>query len=127
MPPASVAVVVYPYLYASALEGLFRSRGYDVTAPDIMVEEWEPTERYDVVVTTLPLAHEGEHIRVDLPHDYAEPVRISVGGIVVDQVMDQARPVEDLLELIGVLVAGPIDLTADELSSLIEGGHRHAG
>jgi hypothetical protein len=127
VPPASVAVVVYPYVYASALESLFRSRGYDVTAPDIMVEEWEPTERYDVVVTTLPLAHEGEHIHVDLPQDYTEPVRISLGGIVVERVMDPDRPVEDLLDLIGGLVAGPIDLTADQLATLLDSHHRHRG
>lgn len=124
MPAPSVAVVVYPYVYATALESLFRSRGFDVTAPDIIVEEWEPTERYDVVITSLPLAHEGEHIHVDLPQDYDEPVRISVGGIVVERVMDPDRPVEDLLDLIGALVAVPIGLTADQLATLLA-GDRH--
>ena len=125
MPSPSVAIVVYPYLYATALEELFRSRGFDVTAPDIMVDEWAPTQRYDVVVTTLPLAHEGEHIHVDLPDDYVRPVRISVSGITVETVMDGPQPVEDLLDLIAELVAEPVDLTAELLVSLARPGHRH--
>ena len=118
MPSPSVAIVVYPYLYATALEELFRSRGYDATAVDVMVEDWAPTRHYDVVVTSLRLVRDGGHIHIDLPDDYADPVRISVSGVSVETVMGGPHPVEDLLDLIGRLVAEPVDLTADRLVAL---------
>ena len=121
MPSASVAIVVYPFLYATALGDLFRSRGYEVTAVDVMTEEWAPTEHYDVVVTSLPLERDGGHIHVDLPDDYLRPVRISVAGITVEKVMGGPHPVEDLLDLIGQLAAEPVDLTADRLVALAGG------
>ena len=118
VPSASVAIVVYPFLYATALGELFRSRGYDVTAVDVMVEEWAPTAHYDVVVSSLPLERDGGHIHVELPDDYVNPVRISVAGISVEKLMGGPHPVEDLLDLIGQLVAEPVDLTADRLVAL---------
>ena len=118
VPSASVAIVVYPFLYATALGELFRSRGYDVTVVDVMVQEWDPATHHDVVVTSLPLEREGGHIHVDLPDDYAHPVRISVAGISVEKLMAGPHPVEDLLDLIGQLVAEPFDLTADRLVAL---------
>ena len=121
-----VAIVVYPYLYATALEELFRTRGYDVTAVDVMAQEWAPAERFDVVITTLPLDRDGGHIQIDLPDDYAKPVRISVAGISVEKLMDPKRPVEDLLDLIGRFVAEPVDLTAERLVALAGDRHRHS-
>ena len=103
----SIAIVVHPYLYATALARVFSDRGYDVTVPNLMTEEWDPSGRYDVVMTCLPLEVDGDPIRVDIPTHYEDHVRVSVSGVAVELHLDPIQPVRDLVRVLGSLVEHP--------------------
>ena len=118
VPSRSVAVVVFPYLYATALERMLRARGFEVDAPDVMVEEWVPTKQYDVVLTTLPLDVEGGWFEVSLPDDYCHPVKVSAGGVAVELMLTSPDPIEDLLRVVDRLVQERPRAAAPALQSL---------
>lgn len=120
----SVAVVVNPYSYATAFERLLRDRGYDVDALDAMPEEWEPARRYDFVLTTFSIPHTCDSFHIDLPDDYAQPVKMSAGGVTVELLMDAENPVEDLLGLIARLAAESVDTAADALLAVASQGRK---
>ena len=94
-------MVAVPHVCASALAYYLRQGGmYDVHAPDVASGEAVPGDRFDAVVTTVPVPEAVSDVVIELPESFTGPVIVTVDDLTFPVPVSESHPIEDVASLL---------------------------
>ena len=95
----SVIVLAVPHVFATLIADSLRARdAYEVTVPDLRLDEWPHGQRYDAAITSLPVSGEIADVVIELPESLDQPLRIRTPEVTVEVPVHVDRTVEDALD-----------------------------